>query len=104
MPIQEMLGKEIHVDDEGYLTDYEEWDEKLGAELAKHIGIEMSEQHWKLIRFLREDFAAQGVTATTRRVDATGGFPVKLQFELFPGKPAKKMAYVAGLPKPAGCV
>jgi len=29
---------------------------------------------------------------------------VKELFTLFPGKPAKKMAYIAGLPKPHGCV
>ncbi len=104
MPTQDMLGREIHVDEEGFLTEYDEWDEKLGAELAKNIGVEMTDEHWKVITFLRQDYSDQGTTATTRRVDAVGGFPVKLQFQLFPKKPAKKMAYIAGLPKPAGCV
>ncbi|NIR36944.1 MAG: TusE/DsrC/DsvC family sulfur relay protein, partial [Actinobacteria bacterium] len=31
-------------------------------------------------------------------------FPTKSLFTLFPKKPAKKMAYVAGLPKPKGCI
>lgn len=104
MPTQDMLGREIHVDDEGFLTEYDEWDEKLGAELAKNIGVEMTDEHWKVIAFLRKDYESEGTTATTRRVNSIGGFPVKLQFELFPQKPAKKMAYIAGLPKPAGCV
>ena len=38
------------------------------------------------------------------RVQAVGGIPVKEQFTLFPAKPGKKMAYIAGLPKPKGCV
>ena len=104
MPTQDMLGREIHVDDEGFMTEYDEWDEELGAELAKNIGVEMTDQHWDVIRFLRRDYEGQQATATTRRVDFVGGFPVKLQFQLFPQKPAKKMAYIAGLPKPAGCV
>ena len=104
MPTQTMLGREIHVDDEGFLTVFDEWDEALGAELAKQIDITMTDRHWAVVRFLRADFKERGETATTRRVDAVGGFPVKDQFELFPKKPAKKMAYVAGLPKPAGCV
>jgi tRNA 2-thiouridine synthesizing protein E len=37
-------------------------------------------------------------------VSAQTGVPVKRLFELFPKKPAKKMAYVAGVPKPKGCV
>jgi len=64
----------------------------------------MTDEHWSLIRFLREDFKEKGETATTRRVQAVGGVATKRQFELFPKKPAKKMAYIAGLPKPHGCV
>ena len=72
--------------------------------LAAAIGIELTDAHWKVIHFLREDYKEKGETATTRRVQAVGGVPVKEQFALFPRKPGKKMAYVAGLPKPRGCV
>ena len=68
------------------------------------IGLELTDAHWSLIRFLRQDHAAQGETATLRRVSTQTGTPVKEIFGLFPGKPAKKMAYVSGLPKPKGCV
>jgi tRNA 2-thiouridine synthesizing protein E len=104
MPVTTMNGREIHVDDEGFLTEYDEWDKDLGAVLAQNIGIEMTDEHWKLIDFLRSDFKAQGETPTTRRVDTVGGFPTKVQYTLFPKKPAKKSAYIAGLPKPHGCV
>ena len=104
MPVTELDGHEIHVDDEGFLTEFAEWDEDLAKALAAQIGIDLTDEHWKVIRFLREDYKAQGETATTRRVQAVGGVPVKEQFALFPKKPAKKMAYVAGLPKPHGCV
>jgi len=56
------------------------------------------------IRFLREDFKSEGETATLRRVTTLSGIPTKELFQLFPKKPAKKMAYIAGLPKPTGCV
>ncbi len=104
MPVTTIAGRDVHVDDEGFLTDPSEWDRDLAAALAEAIGIEMTAEHWKIIEFLRADFATEKETATTRRVQAVGGFPVKAQFELFPKKPAKKMAYVAGLPKPKGCV
>jgi len=99
-----IAGRDVHVDDEGFLTEYDEWDETLAAELASNIGVEMTDEHWAVIRFLRDDSKAQGETPTTRRVDTVGGFPVKKQFVLFPKKPAKKMSYIAGLPKPHGCV
>jgi sulfur relay (sulfurtransferase) DsrC/TusE family protein len=37
-------------------------------------------------------------------VSTVGSIPTKELFTLFPKKPAKKMAYIAGLPKPHGCV
>ena len=64
----------------------------------------MTPRHWEVINFLRKDFASEGETATTRRVQTVGGFATKEQFDLFPKKPAKKMSYIAGLPKPRGCV
>ena len=104
MPVTELDGRTIHVDDEGFLTEYDEWDEELAKVLAQHIGIDLTDAHWKVIRFLREDYKSQGETATSRRVQTVGGTAAKEQFALFPKKPAKKMAYIAGLPKPHGCV
>jgi tRNA 2-thiouridine synthesizing protein E len=64
----------------------------------------MSDEHWVAVRFLRDDFKVEGETPTLRRVSTVGGVSTKELFQLFPKKPAKKMAYIAGLPKPAGCV
>ncbi len=104
MPTTTLDGHEIHVDDEGFMTVYDEWTEDLGKTLANQIGIDMTDEHWQVIRFLRSDFTEQGETATLRRVTVAGGVPTKKLFQLFPKKPAKKMAYIAGLPKPHGCV
>ena len=104
MPVTTMNGRAIQVNDEGFLTEYDEWDEDLAKVLAQNIDIDLTDAHWKVIRFLREDYKTQGETATTRRVQTVGGVPTKEQFTLFAKKPAKKMAYIAGLPKPHGCV
>ncbi len=104
MPVTTIAGHDVHVDDEGFLTSYDEWDEGLAKSLADQIGIELGEEHLEVLRFLREDFTQKGETATLRRVSTVAGVPTKRLFELFPKKPAKKMAYVAGLPKPRGCV
>ena len=104
MPVTSIAGREVHVDDEGFLTVYDEWDDDLANQLAAQIGIDLTDAHWKAITFLRADYATQGETATLRRVSTVGGIPTKELFALFPKKPAKKMAYVAGLPKPHGCV
>lgn len=104
MTLATLDGREVHVDDEGFLTEYDEWDEDLAKTLAANIGIDLTDAHLRVLRFLRDDFKGQGETATLRRVSTVGGIPTKELFTLFPKKPAKKMAYVAGLPKPVGCV
>ena len=104
MPVIEIAGRQINVNEEGFLTKYDEWDEEVAKVLADQIAVEMTDEHWKVIKFLRADFKTEGETATSRRVQTVGGIPIKDQFVLFPKKPAKKMAYIAGLPKPKGCV
>jgi tRNA 2-thiouridine synthesizing protein E len=104
MPVATVGTREVHTDAEGFLTEYDEWDEDLARSLAAAIGIELTDAHWQAIRFLRADFEQQDQTATLRRVSTLAHIPIKELFVLFPGKPAKKMAYIAGLPKPQGCV
>jgi tRNA 2-thiouridine synthesizing protein E len=104
MPTTTIDGHEIHVNDEGFMTDADEWSEPLATSLAAQIGIALTEDHWPAIRFLRQDFAQEGETPTLRRISVVGGIPTKTLFQLVPQKPAKKLAYVAGLPKPHGCV
>lgn len=104
MPVATIAGHDVQVDAEGFMTQYDEWSEEIAGQLATNIGIELTDAHWKVINFVREDFKAQGETPTLRRVTSESGVPTKELFQLFPKKPAKKMSYIAGVPKPAGCV
>ena len=105
MSTQTIAGYEVHTNEEGFLTDPSEWNKEIAAFLAEQIGIaELSEEHWKVLEFLRSDFEEQGETATIRRVSTLGGVSTKELYNLFPKKPARKMAYIAGLPKPKGCI
>ena len=104
MSLATIAGREVHVDEEGFMTEYDEWNEEVAGQLASNIGIELTDRHMEVINFLREDFKSEGETATLRRVSTVGDVPMKELFQLFPKKPAKKMAYIAGLPKPVGCV
>jgi TusE/DsrC/DsvC family sulfur relay protein len=105
MTLATIADREVHVDDEGFLTDPSEWDEQLAEVLAAAIGLEeLTAEHWKAITFCREDHAVRGQTPTLRRISKVGGIPTGDLFRLFPTKPAKKLAYVSGLPKPVGCV
>jgi TusE/DsrC/DsvC family sulfur relay protein len=94
----------VHVDAEGFLTGYDEWSDDLAQHLAAAIGIELTEAHWKAIRFCARTSRPRVRPPRSAGSPTVGGIPTKELFVLFPKKPAKKMAYIAGLPKPHGCV
>ncbi len=104
MPTNTLNDHAFAVDDEGFFTNPDEWSPELAAEMAELIGIEMDDEHMAPLEFMRKDRAETGVTPTLRRIHATGGFDIKDLYRLYPGKPVKKMAWLAGLPKPVGCV
>jgi TusE/DsrC/DsvC family sulfur relay protein len=105
MPTKTLAGKAIEVDDEGFLKNPDDWTEEMAPELAKEEGIdELTEGHWKIIRFIRKDFKEKGQIPTIRRMKNEGGIPTNELYQLFPQGPAKKSAKVAGFGKPQGCV
>ncbi len=105
MTTREIAGKTLSFDEDGFLASPDLWDEAIAEALASEIGIEpLTEQHWKVINFCRSDFEAQGDAPTLRRITKVGGVPTKQLYQLFPKGPAKKVAYVAGLKKPSGCI
>ena len=104
MPVTTIAGADVQVDEEGFMTEYDEWNEEIGKALASNIGIDLTDSHWRVVKFLREDYKEQGETPMLRRVSTIGGVSTKELFQLFPKKPAKKMSYIAGVPKPHGCV
>lgn len=81
-----------------------DWTREMAEQRAEELGVEPDDRMWQVIDFLRADYPRRGETATLRRVATVGGFEVKELFQTFPGKPGKKMAWIAGLPKPKGCV
>ena len=96
--------EEVHVDADGFMTEFGEWNRDLGEVMAASIGVALTPEHWEVVEFLRADFAEYGETPTLRRTATVGPHPTKALFQMFPKKPARKMAYIAGLQKPIGCI
>ncbi|TCS81057.1 TusE/DsrC/DsvC family sulfur relay protein [Tepidibacillus fermentans] len=100
-----IAGYTVDVNEEGYLTNPDQWNKEIAAEIAQELGLgELTERHWKVIEFLQNDFKANGKLPTIRRVNKVGGISTKELYELFPDGPLVKAAKVAGLSKPASCV
>jgi TusE/DsrC/DsvC family sulfur relay protein len=101
-----IAGKEVQVNDEGFMTDATEWTKEIAAQIATEEGIPaLTADHWKVIDWARDQAKNSNWKSPTLRQITTGtGVNTKQLFELFPKGPAKKVARVAGLGKPEGCV
>lgn len=105
MPTKTIAGATVHVNDEGFLTDPNEWNRDIAAAIALEEGIaELTPAHWKIIDFCRQSATASGKAPTLRAITNGTGLSTKELFALFPKGPAKKVARIAGLGKPEGCV
>ena len=100
---KQIAGIDIAVDDEGYLSDFSQWTRDVAEELAKEEGIEMTDQHWKVITYLQECFRKQE-SLSIRSIGKRGPVSIKEFYALFPDGPLKKSSKIAGIPKPASCV
>jgi TusE/DsrC/DsvC family sulfur relay protein len=100
-----IAGKEVEVNDEGFMTNPAEWTKEIAVEIAREEGItELTPMHWTVIDFSRQSAASGGATPTLRTITTGSGVSTKDLFALFPKGPAKKVARIAGLGKPEGCV
>lgn len=105
MPIFEYENVKIEVDEDGFMENPEEWNEEVAFALASTEDVtELTEEHWKLIHYLRDYFKQYGIAPMIRKLCKETGFPLKKVYELFPSGPAKGACKVAGLAKPTGCV
>jgi tRNA 2-thiouridine synthesizing protein E len=95
----------VDVDAEGFLTNPEQWNESVAAEIARENGIpELTDRHWLVVRFMRNRYLDTGTAPSIRALGKESGVPVKELYELFPKGPAKLAAKIGGIPKPRGCI
>lgn len=105
MPMTTLGGKEIEIDEDGFIQDPNLWNEDVAKDLAKTEAVEeLGEDHWKLVHYLRNYYLKFGIAPMIRKLCKENGFSLKYVYEMFPSGPAKGACKVAGLPKPTGCV
>ena len=100
---QSLAGQTVSVDSGGYLTDINQWNGEIAKDIAQQLGIELSEQHWAVVYWLREQHS-QGVEVNIRKVGNSGIVSIKEFYLLFPNGPLKNASKIAGLPKPTSCL
>lgn len=98
-------GKEILLDEDGFMANPEEWNELIARALATTEEVEdLSEEHWKVVNYIRDYYLKFGVAPMIRKLCKDTGVDLRRMYELFPSGPAKGACKIAGLPKPTGCV
>ena len=107
----EVNGTVYEADEEGYLIDIGAWNEELAILIAQDENIEMGDDAWEVVNFLRSYYEEYQIAPAVRvltkaikkRLGAEKGNS-KFLYELFPYGPAKQACKIAGLPKPTGCI
>ena len=102
----EVNGKSIETDANGYLTNVEDWNEDVAKVLAEHEGVALTDKHWDLINYLRDEYINNGGNQpNTRNIvkamsDRWGQkLGQKDVYDLFPRDPSKQGGRLAGLPE-----
>jgi TusE/DsrC/DsvC family sulfur relay protein len=99
-----IAGINVKVNEEGYLTEFSQWNEDIAKEISvqEEIG-ELTEKHWTVLKYLQNQFENE-IPLTIRKVGKSGVTNIKEFYALFPGGPLKKATKIAGIPKPVGCI
>ena len=93
----------VQCNEQGYLTNLNEWNKTVGEEIAKEEGITMTDKHWEVIDYL-QDQCRKEVPLTIRKVGKSGVVSIKEFYQLFPKGPLKISSKIAGIPKPVSCI
>ena len=111
MPQIEVAGKQIDVDEDGYIQNLEDWSQEVAEHIAKLEEVEMTDAHWEVINFLRSYYQEYKIAPMIRILTKAIGKAMgpekgntKYLYSLFPSGPAKQACKIAGLAKPTGCV
>ncbi len=107
---KDALPDNIQTDANGYLLNSQQWNSEIAQIIAAKEQIELSEDHWEVIRYVRQFYNDFNTSPSIRPLvkylksvlPENKSNSLYLQI-LFPEGPAKQATKIAGLPKPARC-
>ena len=104
-------GKEVRIDEKGYLLNYGDWRESLAVFMAESDGLELTSEHWAILRWFRTYFEEYEIDPPMRVVvrwckenlgEEKGSS--RFLYRLFPDGPILQASRYGGLPRPASCI
>ncbi|MCW8854244.1 MAG: TusE/DsrC/DsvC family sulfur relay protein [Gammaproteobacteria bacterium] len=104
-------GKIFQVTPHGHLTDASQWNEDVARHMAVKENLELTDEHWDVINYIRKFYFEFGVTPMVRLLmkymkEHAGPekSSEKYLYNLFPEGPARQGSRIGGLPEPQGCI
>jgi tRNA 2-thiouridine synthesizing protein E len=101
------MSTSVRIDDEGYLVEPADWNEDVATRLARSENLDLTDDHWKVLRFMREYYHEHLLAPDARfaikylaEVLGYGKAAKKRLFELFPYGYVKQACKVAGMRRP----
>lgn len=100
---KQIAGKTILVNEEGFMTDFTQWDKNVGDALASENSIVLTPRHWEVIDYIQNEYK-NDVPLSIRKIGKSGVVDIKEFYQLFPNAPLKTATKIAGIPKPVSCI
>jgi len=93
----------VDLNEEGYLTNFSQWNKEIGNVIANDSDIIMTDRHWEVINYLQGKHIKEE-TLSIREIQKGDVIDIKEFYILFPGGPLKISTKIAGIPKPKSCI
>ncbi len=110
-PVFEFNGKQIPLYSTGNLQHMADWNETMAEALAHKEGIQLTDEHWTILNFMRRFYFKYGIAPMVKvlirhMAEELGPDQANKDhmYQLFPGGPARQGSRIAGLPAPQGCI
>jgi len=91
-----IAGKTISVTEEGFLTEFGQWDKSIAEAIAAENNISLSPRHWEVLNYIQSEYKKE-TPLSIRKIG-------KEFYSLFPMAPLKTATKIAGIPKPVSCI
>jgi TusE/DsrC/DsvC family sulfur relay protein len=98
-----IAGKTISVTEEGFLTEYSQWDKSIADAIAAENDVILTPRHWEVIDYIQNEYK-NDVPLSIRKIGKSGVVDIKEFYQLFPVAPLKTATKIAGIPKPVSCI
>lgn len=100
---KQVANAAIEVNEEGFMTNFSQWNKQIGEELAREASINLTPRHWQIIDYIQDEYKKES-PLSIRKIGKSGVVDIKEFYELFPKAPLKTATKIAGVPKPASCI